>query len=396
MRDFATPHRRLRRFTEEDDDSADTILISVIVALLLIGTVLVATASVSIGQKEYQQPFWYVTRHAIYLLVGLVLSTVILRVHSSVWYNKGPVLLLMAIILLALVWMPGLGYKANGSSRWLTFGAFNIQPSEIAKLCVLIYLSGYLLRHNEDTRETLAGFVRPLSVIMLVCALLLSEPDLGTTVILFVTCMVVMFLAGARLTVFGSMFGLIAAVFILIAIFTPYMLDRLLLFWDPWKDPTNKGYQLTNSLMAFGVGGLFGTGLGSSMQKLFYLPEPHTDFVFAILGEELGLLGALTVIALFAILVWRAYRIAACALEKQMYFEAYLAYGIGTLIGLQAFINMGVNMGLLPTKGLTLPLMSYGGSSLVMTILSLAMLLRIDYDVRNDEEHRAPRRRKKR
>ncbi len=395
MRDFAAPHRRLRRFTEEDDETSDTLLISVITALILIGIVMVATASVSIGQKEYQQPFWFVIRHGVYLLVGFSLSLIVLRVHSSVWYNKGPVLLFISIILLALVWMPGLGFRANGSSRWLTFGFFNVQPSEIAKLAVLIYLAGYLLRHNEDTRETLAGFVRPLSVILLVSALLLSEPDMGTTVILFTSCMVVMFLAGARITVFGLMFGLIASLFIFIAVFTPYMLDRLLLFWDPWQDANNKGYQLTNSLMAFGVGGYFGTGLGGSMQKLLWLPEPHTDFVFAILGEELGLLGTLTVIVLFAILIWRIYRIAGCALEKQMHFEAYLAYGIGTLIGLQAFINMGVNMGLLPTKGLTLPLMSYGGSSLVMTLISLAMILRIDYDVRNDEEHRAPRRRRK-
>ncbi len=394
MRDFSVPHRRLRQFSEEED-SSDGVLVSVIIALVLIGIVMVATASVSIGQKEYQQPFWFVIRHVIYLLVGIALSMVVLRIHSRVWYNKGPVLLIIAIILLALVWMPGLGFKANGSARWLTFGFFNVQPSEIAKLCVLIYLAGYLLRHNEDTRETLAGFIRPLSVIMLVSALLLSEPDMGTTVILFASCMVVMFLAGARITVFAAMFGLIAALFIFIAIFTPYMLDRLLLFWDPWQDANDKGYQLTNSLMAFGVGGLFGTGLGSSVQKLLWLPEPHTDFVFAILGEELGLLGTLTVITLFAVLVWRIYRIAACALEKQMHFEAFLAYGIGTLIGLQSFINMGVNMGLLPTKGLTLPLMSYGGSSLVMTLISLAMILRIDYDVRHDEEHRAPRRRKK-
>ncbi|VAW72342.1 Cell division protein FtsW [hydrothermal vent metagenome] len=394
MRDFSVRHRRLRQFSE-DEDSSDGVLIFVIITLVLIGIVMVATASVSIGQKEYQQPFWFVTRHVIYLFVGIALSMVVLRIHSKVWYNKGPVLLIIAIILLALVWMPGLGFKANGSSRWLTFGLFNVQPSEIAKLCVLIYLAGYLLRHNEDTRETLAGFIRPLSVIMLVSALLLSEPDMGTTVILFASCMVVMFLAGARITVFAAMFGLIATLFICIAIFTPYMLDRLLLFWDPWQDANDKGYQLTNSLMAFGVGGLFGTGLGSSVQKLLWLPEPHTDFVFAILGEELGLVGTLAVIMLFAVLVWRIYHIAACALEKQMHFEAFLAYGIGTLIGLQAFINMGVNMGLLPTKGLTLPLMSYGGSSLVMTLISLAMILRIDYDVRHDEEHRAPRRRKK-
>ena len=394
MRDYAAPHRRLRRFTEEDNESIDTLLVAVIITLMLVGIVMVATASVSLGQKNHHEPFWYLFRHVIYLGIAVFLSLFVLRIHSSVWYNKGPVLLFISLVLLAMVWMPGLSSDAKGSYRWINLGLFHVQPSEVAKLCVLVYLAGYLLRHNEDTRETLAGFIRPLSVILLVCSLILVEPDMGTTVILFTTCMVVMFLAGARLAVFGAMFALLAMIFVVIILFTQYQLDRLD-FWNPWEHRSGTGYQLTNSLMAFGVGGFFGTGLGSSMQKLFYLPEPHTDFVFAVLGEELGLLGTLTVIALFSILVWRAYRIAACALEKQMHFEAYLAYGIGTLIGLQTFINMGVNMGMLPTKGLTLPLMSYGGSSLIMTVLSLAMLLRIDHDVRNDEEHRSPRRKRK-
>jgi cell division protein FtsW len=274
------------------------------------------------------------------------------------------------------------GREVNGSTRWLHLGLFNLQASELVKLFVIVYLAGYLVRRGEEVRTTLKGFLKPLVILAALSVLLLLEPDFGTTAVMFATALGMMFLGGVRLWQFSALLALVVAVMAGVALSSPYRLERLTTFLDPWADPFNSGFQLTQALIAIGRGEWLGVGLGGSIQKLFYLPEAHTDFLFAVLAEELGLLGVMTVIVLFTLVVWRAFVIAYRAELSGNRFAGYLAYGIGMWIGLQAFINMGVNMGALPTKGLTLPLMSYGGSSIVVMCMAVALLMRVDYETR--------------
>jgi cell division protein FtsW len=283
---------------------------------------------------------------------------------------------------LVAVLIPGVGRQVNGSIRWLHLGFFNLQASELVKLFVIVYLAGYLVRRGEEVRTTLKGFLKPLAILTLFAVLLLLEPDFGTTAVMFATALGLMFLGGVRLWQFSALLAAVVAVLGGVALSSPYRLERLTTFLDPWADPFNSGFQLTQALIAIGRGEWLGVGLGGSIQKLFYLPEAHTDFLFAVLAEELGLLGVTVVIALFTLVVWRAFVIAYRAEQSGNRFAAYLAYGIGMWIGLQAFINMGVNMGALPTKGLTLPLMSYGGSSIVVMCMAVALLMRVDYETR--------------
>ena len=291
-------------------------------------------------------------------------------------------LLLTAFALLLLVLVPGVGVEVNGASRWISVGLFRMQVSEPAKLFFIIYLASYLARHGEEVRTQISGFLKPLGLLAIAALLLLLEPDFGATVVLAAIVMGMIFMAGVKLLQFGGMLGLGAVLMAGMAVSSPYRMKRLTTFVDPWADPFDSGFQLTQSLIAIGRGEWFGVGLGASIQKLFYLPEAHTDFVFAVLAEELGLLGVCTVIALYAVLVWRAFVIAAQAVKAENFFASYLAYGIGIWFGLQSFINIGVNMGLLPTKGLTLPLMSYGGSSMVVMCAAVALLFRIDHETR--------------
>jgi cell division protein FtsW len=270
----------------------------------------------------------------------------------------------------------------NGSVRWINTGLFNLQVSEPAKLMILVYLASYLARHGDEVRTQLSGFIKPLVILALAAVLLLLEPDFGATVVLMATAMGMIFVAGVRLWQFSGMLGLAGLSLGGLAVSSPYRMERLTTFLNPWADPFDSGFQLTQSLIAIGRGEWFGVGLGASIQKLFYLPEAHTDFVFAVLAEELGLFGVFTVIALYVLVVWRAFVIAARAEKGGNAFAALLAWGIGIWFGLQAFINMGVNMGLLPTKGLTLPLMSYGGSSMVVMCAAVALLLRVDFETR--------------
>jgi len=360
----------------------DYLLLFAVMALAALGLVMVASASITLADRELGQPFYYALRQAIYIGAGVLLGMGVYRLRLALVEEAGLLLLLTAFALLLAVLVPGVGTQVNGSVRWLNTGLFRLQVSEPAKLMILLYLASYLNRHGEEVRMQLSGFIKPLALLGLAAILLLLEPDFGATVVMLATAMGMIFIAGVRLWQFGGMLGLGGVSLAGLAVSSPYRMERLTTFLNPWADPFNSGFQLTQSLIAIGRGEWFGVGLGASIQKLFYLPEAHTDFVFAVLAEELGLLGVCVVIALYALVVWRAFVIAIQAEKAGNGFASLLAHGIGIWIGLQAFINMGVNMGLLPTKGLTLPLMSYGGSSMVVVCAAIALLLRVDHETR--------------
>lgn len=362
----------------------DTVLLTIAATLLLGGLVILASASISISDSATGRPFFYVERQLIAVLIGGSAGLLCLFVPMKLWQNLGPLLLLVGMLLLLLVLLPGVGHTVNGSTRWVRFGVMNIQVSEPARLCLFMYLAGYLVRRNKSLREEFRGFLRPMLVLCVACVLLLSEPDFGAAIVLLAAALVMMFVAGARWRDFTIFFGVAAIAMTSVAVNSHYRLRRLTGFLDPWADPFDTGFQLTQSLIAIGRGEWLGVGLGNSVQKLFYLPEAHTDFVFAVFAEEFGLLGALLLITLFLALVWRIFRLAIRASDAERFFESYLAIGLGTWLGLQAFINIGVNMGLLPTKGLTLPLISYGRSSMIVAMISVALLLRIHHELATD------------
>ena len=357
-------------------------LVVSVMILATLGLVMVASAYITFADREIGQPFYYAFRQAIYIGLGLAIGLALFKLRLVDLERMGMVLLLSAIAMLLLVLVPGVGVEVNGAARWINAGLFRLQVSEPAKLLFIIYLASYLARHGEEVRTRISGFMKPIGLLAIAALLLLLEPDFGATVVLTATVMGMIFMAGVKLVQFSGALGLAGLLLGSLAVSSPYRMNRLTTFMDPWADPFDSGFQLTQSLIAIGRGEWFGVGLGGSIQKLFYLPEAHTDFVFAVLAEELGLLGVCLIIVLYAVLVWRAFAIAAQAVKAENLFAAYLAYGIGIWFGLQSFINIGVNMGLLPTKGLTLPLMSYGGSSMVMMCVAIALLLRIDYETR--------------
>lgn len=354
------------------------------VLLLILGLIMVGSASVSVAQKQAGDPFYFLWRQLVYTGVGIGALLVMTRIPLRIWQSLGLIAVISSVVLLLLVFVPGLGRTVNGSARWIGMAGINMQPSEIVKLFYVLYLSGYLVRHQDAVRNTLGGFIRPLVVLMLLVLLLLLEPDFGSAAVMMVTAITLMWLAGVRASRFSFLLLLAAITLGVLAFGAHYRMQRLMTFLNPWEDPFNSGFQLTQALIAFGRGEWFGVGLGASVQKLFYLPEAHTDFLFAVLAEELGLVGVTVVIVLFTVLVMRALRIGRAAEKRDHQFAAYVAYGIGIWIGLQAFINMGVNMGILPTKGLTLPFMSYGGSSIVVMCMALGLLLRVDMETRQE------------
>ena len=357
-------------------------LVASVTVLATLGLVMVASASITFADREIGQPFYYAFRQAIYIGLGLAVGVLLFKVRLVDLERMGMALLLSAMAMLLLVLVPGVGVEVNGAARWINAGLFRLQVSEPAKLMFIIYLASYLTRHGEEVRARITGFMKPIGLLAIVALLLMLEPDFGATVVLTATVMGMIFMAGVKLVQFSGALGLTGLLLASLAVSSPYRMNRLTTFMDPWADPFDSGFQLTQSLIAIGRGEWFGVGLGGSIQKLFYLPEAHTDFVFAVLAEELGLLGVCLIIVLYAVLVWRAFVIAAQAVKAENLFAAYLAYGIGIWFGLQSFINIGVNMGLLPTKGLTLPLMSYGGSSMIVMCAAVALLLRIDYETR--------------
>jgi cell division protein FtsW len=353
-------------------------------ALLAIGFLLLASASMGVSGKVYHTPFHFLFHQAIYLLVGIITAFFILQIPLSFWEKMGGYLLLASIFLLMLVLVPGVGREVNGSVRWLILGPITLQVSEFAKFAMIIYSAGYLLRRQDEVRVGVKGFVKPLILLGIVSGLLLLEPDFGAVVVMTLALLGMMYLAGARLWQFIILLLLVGAALGMLAVVSPYRLMRLTSFLNPWARPFDSGYQLVQSLIAFGRGGVFGVGLGNSIQKLFYLPEAHTDFLFAVLAEELGIIGQVVVISLFSFLVARAFYVGRMAARVKNWFASYLAYGLGLLLGLQMIINVGVNLGLLPTKGLTLPFMSYGGSSMLFNCMIVAVLLRIHHEVNRD------------
>lgn len=373
----------------------DPVLLTLVLGLLFGGLVILASASISISDNALGEPFYYVERQLIAAGIGGLAGMVCLFVPMQVWRTLGPLLLLAGLGLLLVVLIPGIGVEVNGSKRWIRLGIMNLQVSEPARLCFILYLAGYLVRHNKDVREAFTGFVRPMMLLSLACTALLVEPDFGAAIVLLATALTMLFVAGARFRDFLLFFCVAAIATIVLTVTSPYRLKRLTGFLDPWADPFDSGFQLTQSLIAIGRGEWFGVGLGNSVQKLFYLPEAHTDFVFAVFAEEFGLVGSMLMIALFLALLWRVFKLAMRAVRAERHFEGYVAIGIGTWLGLQAFINIGVNMGLLPTKGLTLPLVSYGRSSLIVTMIAVAILLRIHHELVVDtrpvnSRHRRP------
>lgn len=343
-----------------------------------IGLVMVASASMGVAEAQFGSAFYFFGRHLIYMLGGFAAAVFTMNVPLSTWMRLRWLLLGLAVLLLVAVLLPGIGRRVNGATRWIGMGPLTLQPSEIAKFAVVVFTAGYLVRRLEEVRTHWFGFVKPVGVVAVVLLLLLAEPDFGASVVTMCAVMGMLFLAGAPLRPYVLLAVLVAIGGGLLVWLEPYRLQRVLSFTNPWANAYDSGYQLTQSLIAFGRGEWFGVGLGKSVQKLFYLPEAHTDFVLAVYAEEFGFAGVLFLIAMFWLLVRSAIRIGQQAEQRNECFGAYVAYGIALLVGVQALVNIGVNMGLFPTKGLTLPLVSYGGSSLVVVFAMLGVLLRID------------------
>jgi cell division protein FtsW len=360
----------------------DATLILIALALMSIGVIIVTSASMPVADRLHGNPFHFAIRHGIYIVGAILAAIAVLQLPMQFWRVTNPYLLFAAIGLLLAVLV--IGRTVNGSTRWLAIGPITIQAAEPAKLFFFAYLAGYLVRRYEEVTENLKGFIKPLGVFFLLALLLLLQPDLGTVVVMFATTIGLLFLAGARLWQFFALVfvGLMAVVALIV--FEEYRLKRVTSFLDPWADPFGAGYQLTQSLMAYGRGNWFGQGLGNSLQKLEFLPEAHTDFVMAILAEELGFVGVLAVLGLILWMVIKALRIGNHALERGRAFDGYLSYSIGIWFSFQTAVNIGASAGILPTKGLTLPLVSYGGSSLIIMSVAVAILLRIDFELRVD------------
>jgi len=361
---------------------SDPWLLGSIISVLSIGLVMLASASMNIGYEQYGSPYYFLSRQVVYLFLGLLIGCVVLLIPLTLWARSANFLLVISIILLTLVFVPEVGRTVNGSARWIDLGAFNIQPSELSKLAIVIYMAALLAAKGHELLLSWKMLLLRLLPLFLMGVLLLLEPDFGATAVIFGTILVVLFLAGLKLRYFISCFLILGFGAYYLIVTSPYRFSRLKSYLQACEPEYyfKEGYQLCQALIAFGRGDWFGVGLGSSVQKLFYLPEAHTDFLLAVLGEELGFVGSLIIILLFALLVIRAFSIGVRAEKSQQYFSVYLAYGISVWVALQAFINLGVNMGLLPTKGITLPLMSYGGSSIVIMCISFALLLRIAYE----------------
>jgi len=376
------------RGARDDLPRLDYWLLLAAVALLAFGFVMVASSSLAIGDKNAGDPFYYLVRHGIAIVIGLFAAGILAGIPMSYWEKAGTALYFLGLVLLALVLVPGLGKTANGATRWIPLGPFSLQSSELMKLFMVIYIAGYLVRRQLHV-TSVWGFAKPMLLLVVACSLIMAQPDFGTTGVLLMTALGMLFLGGVALWQFGVLLGLASATLAALVISSPYRLQRITTFIDPWADPYNTGFQLTQALIAFGRGEWLGVGLGNGIQKQFYLPEAHTDFLMAVIGEEFGFFGTLTVILLFALITWRAFRIGAAAERINQRFSAYVAYGIGMWIGLQAFINIGVNVGLLPTKGLTLPLMSYGGNSIIVGCIVVTLLLRIDFENRRGEPPKA-------
>ena len=363
----------------------DSVLTWIIAGLLSIGLVMVYSASIATaeaGKFTSYQPTYYLIRHGMFILVGLAVGVAAFQVPTQTWQKFAPYLFLLGVILLLIVLIPGIGRSVNGSRRWLSLFIVNLQPSELMKFFAVLYAADYAVRKGVNKDHFISPFLPMFAVMSLVGALLLLEPDMGAFVVICAIAMCTLWLGGFNLKIFGGLVVLLPLAFAALILSSDYRMQRVIGFMDPWSDPFGKGYQLSHALIAFGRGEWFGVGLGASVEKLFYLPEAHTDFLMAVIAEELGLLGVSAVIALFGWLIVRAFAIGRQAAMSERLYAALVAQGIAVWLGVQAMINIGVNMGVLPTKGLTLPFLSFGGSGIVVNCVAIAVLLRIDWENR--------------
>ena len=363
----------------------DTVLTWIIVALLSIGMVMVYSASIATAEASKftgHQPTYYLMRQTVFILIGLFAGLCIFQVPTQTWQNLAPYLFLFGVVLLLLVLIPGVGKTVNGSSRWLSLFVINLQPSELMKMFAVLYAADYAVRKGAVKDSLSKAFVPMFIVMSLVGTLLLLEPDMGAFVVICTIAMATLWLGGFNLKIFAGLSIALPAAFAALIFSSPYRMQRVIGFMDPWSDPFGKGYQLSHALIAFGRGEWFGVGLGASIEKLFYLPEAHTDFLLAVIAEELGFFGVCVVIGLFSWLIVRAFAIGRQAAMEERLFAALVAQGVAVWLGVQAMINIGVNMGVLPTKGLTLPFLSFGGSGIVVNCVAIAVLMRIDYENR--------------
>lgn len=363
----------------------DHALLWAVLGLLFTGLVMVYSASIATaeaGRMTGHQPGYYLIRHGIFLGVGLVAASVAFQVPLSLWQKYAPIMFTVGVVLLAIVLIPGIGKDVNGARRWLPLGFANLQPSELMKLFAVLYAADYTIRKINVMHDLKQAFLPMAGAMAIVGILLLKEPDFGAFVVIITIAMGILFLGGLRARLFAMLITLLLVAFAVMIMVSPYRRDRVFGFMDPWADAYGRGYQLSHALIAFGRGELLGVGLGGSVEKLFYLPEAHTDFLLAVIAEELGFVGVLAVVLLFALIVQRAFAIGRRCVQLDRLYPALVAMGIGIWMGVQSFINMGVNMGLLPTKGLTLPLMSFGGSGILANCVALAILLRVDWENR--------------
>jgi len=366
---------------EEGKGRYDLGLILAALALASLGVIMVASSSIAIADGQHVGPFYYLIRHAVFLTLGVALCSVMMRVELQ-WFERNAfVLLLFAVILLLLVFVPGLGMRINGARRWIRLGIVGFQSAEAVKLLFIIFLASYLVRQRDNVQLRFFGVLKPLGVAVILVGLLLMQPDFGSAVLIIAVTVGMVWLGGAR---FRNLIYLAIPVMPAIAwaaLTSDYRVKRLTSFLNPWEHPFDDGFQLTQALIAVGRGEWLGVGLGASVQKLFYLPEAHTDFIFAVIAEELGFAGILFVLVLFAALVGRALMLGLRAVERGQRFAGYCAFGVGLWLGLQTLVSIGVNLGVLPTKGLTLPLISSGGSSVLMTCAAIGLLLRVSFEL---------------
>jgi cell division protein FtsW len=375
----------VRTRTRPPQAQFDELLLWVLAGLLAIGLVMVYSASIATAEGSKftgYQPGYYLMRHGIFVLIGLAAGVAAFQVPVDTWKSYAPVLFIVGVALLVLVLIPGIGKSVNGSRRWLSLFVINLQPSELMKLFAVLYAASYVVRKDKVSHLFVKAFVPMFVVMAMVGSLLLLEPDMGAFVVICAIALGTLWLGGFNGRVFAALLVALPLAFAALILSSPYRMQRVVGFMDPWADPFGKGYQLSHALIAFGRGEWFGVGLGGSVEKLFYLPEAHTDFLMAVIAEELGLVGVAAVIVLFALFVIRAFQIGRHAAFLERYYSALVAQGIGVWLGVQAMINIGVNMGVLPTKGLTLPFLSFGGSGVVVNCIAAAVLLRVDYENR--------------
>lgn len=358
----------------------DMSLVFLILGLLAFGWVMVSSASMVDAAYDYHNPFFYVYRQGFFAILGIGILLLALLVPSDNYQKLDRLWLIMAFALLIAVLIPGIGREVNGSRRWIPLFIINVQVSEVVKLCAIMYFAGYLVRFGQYARETFLGVVKPLIILAVMALLLLMEPDFGASVVMFTCVFGMMFMAGVKFRWFAIVISTGAIAAVLLVVFEPYRLARLTGFLNPWENANTSGYQLVQALISYGRGGWFGDGLGNSIQKQFFLPEAHTDFIVSIIAEELGVVGVMILLVVYAMLIFKGMKIAWFSYKLERHFQSYISYGISFWVVFQVIVNIGVNIGVLPTKGLTLPLISYGGSSLMIMCFALGILLRIDFE----------------